>query len=249
MRDAVRSFVPPYLQIALAILLLPLLFVLLRAALQLSPEPPSLAHAVTEKMEASGVRHPLTAVLLNFRGYDTLLEVTVLWIAGIGALALTSAPTTRRGTPHSVLIALMRVLAPALVMTAGYILWAGAFRPGGAFQSGAVLGAGLVLSSLAGLLPLRPGLWVRAGLVAGPAVFALVALIAWLITGEMLHYPADTDGLAILAIESVAAPSIAMVLWLLFDRLHAPAENESDQQSALHAGKGGRSVEMSGGDA
>lgn len=240
MREAVRSYVPPYLQIALAILLSPLLFVLLRAALQLSSRPPTLAHAVTEKMEASGVRHPLTAVLLNFRGYDTLLEVTVLWIAGTGALALTPAPTARRGTPHSVLIALMRVLAPALVMTAGYILWAGAFRPGGAFQSGAVLGAGLVLASLAGLLPLRPGRWVRAGLVAGPAVFAIVALNAWLVTGEMLHYPADTDGLAILAIESMAAPSIAMVLWLLFDRLHAPAEDESAGRPLPAAGEAGK---------
>ncbi len=39
-------------------------------------------------MAASGVEHPVTAVLLNFRGYDTLLEIAVLLLALLVMLAV-----------------------------------------------------------------------------------------------------------------------------------------------------------------
>ena len=35
---------------------------------------------VVAKLDESGVRNPVTAVLLNFRGYDTLLEIGVLLV-------------------------------------------------------------------------------------------------------------------------------------------------------------------------
>ena len=69
---------------------MPLLVRLLAAALSLAvgglvawavlglPESAGLREAVTAQMDRSGVSHPVTAVLLNFRGYDTLLEVAVL---------------------------------------------------------------------------------------------------------------------------------------------------------------------------
>ena len=39
---------------------------------------PVLTDTVASLQEKSGVESPVTAVLLNFRGYDTLLEVMVL---------------------------------------------------------------------------------------------------------------------------------------------------------------------------
>ena len=43
-------------------------------------------------LDVSGVSHPVTAVLLNFRGYDTLLELVVLLIALAGVRCLAPLP-------------------------------------------------------------------------------------------------------------------------------------------------------------
>ena len=48
----------------------------------------TLAQTVSETLAASGVSNPVTAVLLNFRAYDTLLELAVL-------TTLRKLPTTR----------------------------------------------------------------------------------------------------------------------------------------------------------
>ena len=66
-------------------------------------EATGLAGDVEEKLDQSGAKNPVTAVLLNFRGYDTLLEVTVLLLAVLGARALAAAgprdDTGRIGSP------------------------------------------------------------------------------------------------------------------------------------------------------
>ncbi|MDP3892698.1 hydrogenase subunit MbhD domain-containing protein, partial [Nocardioides sp.] len=53
------------------------------------------AGLVADRVGESGVEHPVTAVLLNFRSYDTLLEVAVLLVAILAALALRPDPTPR----------------------------------------------------------------------------------------------------------------------------------------------------------
>lgn len=194
---------------------------LARALLALPAEPPHLADAVTAQMERSGVTHPLTAVLLNFRGYDTLLEIGVLLLAGLAALAVAGSTVT---TPRAelldrpaVLMALLRVLAPALVVVAFYVLWIGSYRPGGAFQAGSILGAGGVLLVLAGVVDgakLRFGL--RLLLSLGFLVFVLVAGAVMLAGRALLAYPVPYAGLLILLIEFCATLSIGVILTLLF---------------------------------
>jgi hypothetical protein len=51
-------------------------------------DPERLAGQVLARIGESGVSNPVTAVLLNFRGYDTLLELAVLLAALLGILAL-----------------------------------------------------------------------------------------------------------------------------------------------------------------
>ncbi|MEW6353298.1 MAG: MnhB domain-containing protein, partial [Pseudomonadota bacterium] len=134
-----------------------------------------LREPVMTRLADSGVRHPVTAVLLNFRGYDTLLEIGVLLLAAFGALSLRASERAppRAAPPHALLAALTRALAPLMILTAGYLLWAGARQPGGAFQAGAVLAALGVLLRLSGVLPAftPPPAWLRFGLVFGFAVF------------------------------------------------------------------------------
>ena len=46
----------------------------------------SLPALVQDKLTHSGVQNPVTAVLLNFRSYDTLLEIGVLLIVAVAML-------------------------------------------------------------------------------------------------------------------------------------------------------------------
>lgn len=178
-----------------------------------------LAVQVEAHLGASGVRHPVTAVLLNFRGYDTLLEVAVLQLALLGVLASRTLARSHRvipATPQAVLQAMARVLAPLMIIVAGYLLWAGARQPGGAFQASAVAASAAVLLHLAGLMPAwrMPRPWLRGGLILGFAVFLLVASAS--MQGALLQYPLRAAGLLILIIEAGLTLSLALTLAGLF---------------------------------
>jgi len=203
-------------------LLLPLLLALTAglsyAVLSLPDHAPGLQEMVAVKMEVSGVSHPVTAVLLNFRGYDTLLEMVVLLLALLGVWSLGGTALRREAPPGLVLDTLARVLVPLLILVAAYLLWVGAHAPGGAFQAGAVLGASGVLLLLAGWCP-RVGLmaWpLRLLLVAGPATFVVMAALLYMFEGQLLEFPPAQAGMLILILETAATVSIGVTLAALF---------------------------------
>lgn len=206
-------------RLAVVLLALGLGGALVAAVLELPAPHPVLPEAVEAHMAVSGVEHPVTAVLLNFRGYDTLLEVAVLLLALLGMLAAGPgegvAPAALPAGP--VLQTLARLAVPLMILMAGYLLWAGAHRPGGAFQAGAVLAGAAVLLHLAGLLPAwaSPGLLLRLGLAGGLLVFLAVAA-ALLGQGALLRYPADHAGTLILLIEASLTISLGLILAGLF---------------------------------
>lgn len=197
------------------------------------PRPPvRIADSVMAEMARSGATHPVTAVLLNFRGYDTLLEIAVLLLALLGVLTAASGDMPHRrlaGPPQALLQSMTRLLSPLMVMVAGYLLWAGSHRPGGAFQAGAVLAAWIVLLYLAGLLlALRaPGRLLRACLAGGFLVFLAVAAFP-LASGALLQYPADAAGALILLIETGLTLSLGLILSGLF--LWLPDEHEEAEE-------------------
>lgn len=197
--------------------------VLARALLELPAAPVDLSRIVTGALDRSGVTHPVTAVLLNFRAFDTLLEVLVLLVALLGAHSATRPavlPAVRR---DPVLDVAARTLVPLMVLTAVYLLWAGATRPGGAFQGAAVAAAGGVLLVLCGLGPGSLALRgrIRAVLVAGPVVFLLVAVSAG---SALLALPPERAGALILVVEAALTVSLAIVLWGLFLCIAAAAD-------------------------
>ncbi len=177
----------------------------------------TLAQAVAANLATSGVSNPVTAVLLNFRAYDTLLELAVLLTAVLGIFALGQArPGYRFAGP--VFDSLVRWLVPVLILTAGYLLWVGAHAPGGAFQAGATLAAAAVVLRLAGRshIGLPTGNALRLVMVAGVAVFLLVGLALLVLGRPFLGYPPAWAGVLILVIESAAMLSIATALALAF---------------------------------
>jgi multisubunit Na+/H+ antiporter MnhB subunit len=200
---------------------------LIMAMLDLPPAPVRLPEQVMANMPVSGVAHPVTAVLLNFRGYDTLLEVGVLLLALLGALAVApdrpARPPVR--APEPVLHATVQFAVPLMAVFALYLLWAGSHRPGGAFQAAAVLASAAVLLDLAGLLApaSRPGRWLRLGLAGGLLLFLAVA--GWLLAeGSLLGFPPASAGALILLIEAGLTVSLGLVLagFYLFFSGHEP---------------------------
>jgi multisubunit Na+/H+ antiporter MnhB subunit/uncharacterized MnhB-related membrane protein len=203
---------------------------LLGAVHQITRPEEGLREYVLENMEASGVAHPVTAVLLNFRAYDTLLEMGVLLVAVIGAWSL--GPLTESALPGvppgRLLVGLVRLLAPLIVLVSGYILWAGTGQPGGAFQAGAVLSAAGVLLVVAGVVPpptLQP-VHQRVPLLIGLSFFLAVGLGVMPAGQNFLQYPPAATSTLILLIETALTLSIALTLLSLFVGGPRQAANE-----------------------
>jgi len=204
------------LRLGAAAVVLPMLILLVQGLAPLSEAEPHLPEMIARHLDETGVSHPVTAVLLNYRAWDTLLELAVLLLALLGARQLGPRPLDL-AEPWPLLRAWARVLAPLLVLAAGYVLWRGASAPGGAFQAGALLASGVVLLRLSGLLPrLR---WSSAPLrllvLGGLLVFISVALMTAWLGGGWLAYPVGAAKPLILLIETVATLSIAASLSLL----------------------------------
>jgi multisubunit Na+/H+ antiporter MnhB subunit len=175
---------------------------------------PSLA-----QLPNSGVTNPVTAAVLNYRGYDTLMEIAVLLLAVLGVWSVAKAETPAVVEPASpVLPSFIRLALPLMILIAGYLLWIGAFAPGGAFQGGAVLAGALVLLNLSqdGRASRRRPIWLRCGLVLGLTVFIAVAVGVMTGGRTLLEYPRAHAGSLILLIESAALISIALTLAGLF---------------------------------
>jgi multisubunit Na+/H+ antiporter MnhB subunit len=188
--------------------------------LSLPKESAGLLMEARNSIEHSGVSNPVTAVLLNYRGYDTLLEIAVLLLAIVAVWSLRSASDIDiNWQTGPILAALLRFILPLLLLAGGYLLWIGSFAPGGAFQGGALLGGAIVLTILGGrgnrILFRIPG-WFRTALWFGLACFIAAALGAMFWEKRLLEYPKDYAGTWILLIETAAMISIGATLGAMF---------------------------------
>jgi multisubunit Na+/H+ antiporter MnhB subunit len=185
---------------------------------------PSLAEAAAQHLPALGMGNAVTAVLIAYRAFDTLMEkvVLLLALAGIWSLAKdrywAGVPGPARiPATNGALILLARLLPPIGIVVAVYILWVGATEPGGAFQGGAILAAMWILVMLAGLrdAPAISRPWVRLSVTVGPAAFIAVGLTGFALPTGFLSYPESIAKPLIIAVEAVLTLSIAVILGLL----------------------------------
>jgi len=97
------------------------------------------------------VANTITAVVVNFRGFDTLGEVTVLFLAATGLasilyrkedeeeeerIMLKSSSLVRTGA---------KILFPLMLVLGLYVFIHGHLTPGGGFQGGAIIATGFLL--------------------------------------------------------------------------------------------------------
>jgi len=104
----------------------------------------------------TGAQNIVTAIIVTYRGLDTLGEVTVLFLtAAIVALVLgqSKAPAGASGSgflPSGELLTTgTRMLLPIILLFGAYVFINGHLTPGGGFQGGAILASGMLLLLLA----------------------------------------------------------------------------------------------------
>jgi multisubunit Na+/H+ antiporter MnhB subunit len=189
------------------------------AVLSLPESATNLQRLVDNNIDISGVNNPVTAVLLNFRVYDTFLEMVVLLVALLGVWSIKEVPIeSMTDLKNPVLHTLVDLLVPFSLLVSIYLLWVGAHAPGGAFQAGSVFGAGLVLLMLSGRQPFLnfKGLPLHFALIISVTLFISISIYSMFATGELLKYPLSQASSIIFILEGMATVSIGLTLSLLF---------------------------------
>src|SRR5262249_50978059 len=138
----------PLLRWAIAALCVLATLALATVILSLPDPSPTLAPEAMQNITATGLGNPVTAVLIAYRAFDTMLEKCVLVLAVVGVWSLASdrywggAPGVPSGVTWDGALPFFAQLLPPLGILIGIrIFWIGADEPGGAFQGGAILAA------------------------------------------------------------------------------------------------------------
>jgi multicomponent Na+:H+ antiporter subunit A len=167
-------------------------------------EEPVSGEMVERAVPDGGGRNVVNVILVDFRGFDTLGEITVLTAAAIGSVALARAGRRQRGRDPAeppaeealqvrrlvVVDVAVRLVFPAVMVGSLYLLFVGHNQPGGGFVGGIVAGAAVALRYVAGgiddvrsLSRARP--WTVLG--AGLLVSAVTAAVPLLFGGAVLE--------------------------------------------------------------
>ncbi len=114
-----------------------------------------------------GAPNLVTAVVVTYRGLDTLGEVTVLFIsaAGVGLMLRrrqqVSVEAEDQKPASEIVVTAAQLLLPMVFLFGVYVFVNGHLSPGGGFQGGAIIAAGSLLLLLA-----LPGAELRQRLIA-----------------------------------------------------------------------------------
>lgn len=111
--------------------------------------------------EKTKVPNLVTAVLADYRGYDTLFETVVILTAGLAIMAVLGlVPINSKAEDVSdnvetdmIIRHTSRLLVPVIQLFALYVVAHGHYSPGGGFQGGVIFGASLILLAITNDLP------------------------------------------------------------------------------------------------
>jgi len=192
----------------LVVVAIPLLYAVAQLPSHGSPLSPAYTHVspyyLEHGPEEAGAENVVTDVILNYRGFDTNGEVTVIFtsLAAVFAVLLGSRkgderpaeePPANPPAVSDVVFFVVRLLSPFIAIFAIYVILNGHISPGGGFQGGAILAALVIVTTVIvgrrqaeAVVPAR----VRRLLhVAAPLAFVSVGIAGLVIFGNYLEYP------------------------------------------------------------
>ena len=200
-------------------------------------------HYITETETETAVPNFVTAVLADYRGFDTLFETVVIFTAGLAIISILGLnPSSRRalGQPDArsdrdlIVVMTCRLIVPVIQLFALYVVAHGHHSPGGGFQGGVIFGASLILIAVTHDLPtalLRLS-EKRAVILAviGIVIYGGIGFLCVLFKGNYLDYgvlhsilPATDSIMArshgMLGVEIGVAFTVASVMFAIYANL------------------------------
>lgn len=145
---------------------------------------------LANSVSGGGGRNVVNVILVDFRGFDTLGEITVLAIAGLGVylmldglqLPLPNADGQGRHWARDpyppILTVLSRILLPLAVMVSVYIFLRGHNQPGGGFIAGLITSIALILQYVC-----SGSAWVQQRLPVNYAHLSVLGVLFAALTG------------------------------------------------------------------
>ncbi|MCK5833647.1 Na(+)/H(+) antiporter subunit B [bacterium] len=107
------------------------------------------SHYLENGVEETGASNIVTSVVLGYRGFDTLGEVTVLFLAALAlgtVLASLKKKSDKKVEQASLILTTgCKFLFPLILLFGVYIFIHGHLTPGGGFQGGAIIASGFLL--------------------------------------------------------------------------------------------------------
>ena len=168
-------------------------------------------HYIMNAMKDTHANNIVTAVLADYRGFDTLFETCVLFLSGIATLMVLSTKKrvvrkpkhqpwlTKSEAAHhehhyggTVLQASFRLIVPVVMLYGVYVLFHGELSLGGGFQAGALVACAYLMDRIMPSFDTRLGefreekLLIAAGL--GVFVYAFTGILPIFFGGNFLEY-------------------------------------------------------------
>ena len=101
------------------------------------------------QFESLGSANVVTAIVAGYRGFDTLGEITVLFISAMGVAFILGQNNKKRLNlefkPNFMLRVGSRILVAIILVTSVYIILHGHLTPGGGFPGGAMIASSILL--------------------------------------------------------------------------------------------------------
>lgn len=169
-----------------AVLLFALVFArLVGAYVELDGLRPLATFYVTKGVEELGAPNVVTAILITYRGFDTLGEVAVLFMVAASVGLLLKGGTPREEVapraPSEIVTTGANVLLPLIFVFGAYVIVNGHLSAGGGFQGGAIVASAVML-----MLVARPGRTLNVALLSVVESFAGVFYVGLGILGLVL---------------------------------------------------------------
>jgi multicomponent Na+:H+ antiporter subunit B len=170
------------------------------------PESPVSVHLssyfIEHSVEQTSVPNFVTAVLADYRGYDTMFETAVIFCAGITVMTILRRshrlrkknvpPRPVREGQDIIVRSAARLIVPMMQLFALYVLAHGHHSPGGGFQGGVIFGASFILLALAyDLKTVLSRLKEKAVMLVsglGVLVYAGIGVLCLFLGGNFLDY-------------------------------------------------------------
>lgn len=184
------------------------------------PQSPASVHLskyyIENSMEQTSVPNFVTAVLADYRGYDTMFETAVIFCAGITVLTILRRshrrkkkdvqPRPSHENQDVILQSAARLIAPMMQLFALYVLAHGHHSPGGGFQGGVIFGASFILLAISYDLKMvlsrlkEKAILLFSGL--GVLIYSGIGVICLILGGNFLSYGSWSKILQVTEVEA-----------------------------------------------